>query len=187
MLLGVLDLVEVQLDRLGETAQRLRDRAALAGHIDLEALRHVPVFFLVYGSGEVSRRIHNPQCGISPILRLPNCTRCGQPGGAEWLSLARRVDSTAYRYRTIDEARSGQHRRVPNPVPRAPPSRFVVQRDDDLRNLPGHDPRPAGIDPSPMMRTLTLAGLLRSEISGLPAPMGRPHRHLDYRPHGEDR
>ena len=43
MLLGVLDLVEVQLDRLSEIAQRLRDRAALAGHVDLKALRHVPV------------------------------------------------------------------------------------------------------------------------------------------------
>ena len=60
MLLRVLDLVEVQLNRLGEIAQRLRDRAALAGHIDLETLRHVPVFFLVHGSGEVSWRIHNP-------------------------------------------------------------------------------------------------------------------------------
>ncbi len=76
MLLRALDLVEVQLDRLGEIAQRLRDRAALAGHIDLETLRHVPVFFLVHGSGEVSRRIHNPKCCISPILRLPDCTRC---------------------------------------------------------------------------------------------------------------
>ena len=60
MLLGVLDLVEVQLDRLSEIAQCLRDRAALAGHVDLKALRHVPVFFLVHGSGEVSWRIHNP-------------------------------------------------------------------------------------------------------------------------------
>jgi len=84
-LLGILDLVEVQLDRLGETTQRFRDRAALAGHIDLETLRHVPVFFLVYGSGEVSRRIHNPQCGISPILRLLHCARLAgdpRPGGA---------------------------------------------------------------------------------------------------------
>ncbi len=54
MLLGVLDLVEVQLDRLGESTRRLRDRAALVGDIDLETLRHVSAFFLVDGSGEVA-------------------------------------------------------------------------------------------------------------------------------------
>ena len=79
MLLGVLDLVEVQLDRLGETAQRLRDRAALAGHIDLEALRHVPVFFLVYGSSEVSRRIHNPSVASPRSFVCPTARDADRP------------------------------------------------------------------------------------------------------------
>ncbi len=87
MLLGVLDLVEVQLDRLGETAQRLRDRAALAGHIDLKTLGHVPVFYLVHGCGEILRRIHNLQCGSSPILGLPDARDSDRPEGAGWLAL----------------------------------------------------------------------------------------------------
>ncbi len=58
VLLGVVDLVEVQFDCLGEIAQGFGDRAALACHIDLEALRHVPVLFLVYSGGEVPRGAH---------------------------------------------------------------------------------------------------------------------------------
>jgi len=64
VLLGVFDLIEVQLDRLGEIAQGFGDRAALAGHIDLKALRHVPVLFLVHSGGEVPRGAHGVYCGI---------------------------------------------------------------------------------------------------------------------------
>ncbi len=112
MLLGVLDLVEVQLDRLGEITQRLRVRAALAGHIDLKTLRHVPVFFLVYGSGEISRRIHVPSVASPRSFVCPT-------------------------------ARDADRPEVPSGPPHtarwtAPLSRFVVQRDDDLRDLTGH-------------------------------------------------
>ena len=55
---GVIDLVKVERDSLGEIAQGFIDRTALAGDIDLKTLRHIPVFFLMYGSGQVPRRTH---------------------------------------------------------------------------------------------------------------------------------
>lgn len=63
MLLRVIDLVKIEADSLGEIAQGLVDRAALAGHVDLETLRHVPVLFLMYCGGQVPRRVHGPNCG----------------------------------------------------------------------------------------------------------------------------
>lgn len=69
VLLGVFDLVEVQLDRLGEIAQGFGDRATLAGHIDLKALCHVPVLFLVYRSSEVPGSAHGAYCGIVRCAR----------------------------------------------------------------------------------------------------------------------
>ncbi len=60
MPLGFIDLIEVERDSLGEVAQRLLNRAALAGHVDLKTLCHVPVLFLVYGGSEVPRCAHDP-------------------------------------------------------------------------------------------------------------------------------
>lgn len=37
---------------------------ALAGHVDLKALRHIPVLFLVYSGGEVPGGAYCGYCGI---------------------------------------------------------------------------------------------------------------------------
>ena len=62
MPLWVIDLFEVQSDSLGEVAQGFVDRMALAGDVDLKTLRHVPVFFLMYGGGQVPSGAHRSQC-----------------------------------------------------------------------------------------------------------------------------
>ena len=58
MPLRVVDLLEVERNSLGEVAQGLIDRRALAGDVDLETLRHVTVLFLMYGGGQVPRGAH---------------------------------------------------------------------------------------------------------------------------------
>lgn len=64
MPLGVVDLIEVEGDRLREIAQGFLDRVALAGYIDLKTLRYVPVLFLVDRGGQVARGTH----GLSVTL-----------------------------------------------------------------------------------------------------------------------
>jgi len=56
--LWVVDLIEVERDSLREVAQGFIDGAALAGHIDFQTLRYVPVLFPVYSRGQVARRAH---------------------------------------------------------------------------------------------------------------------------------
>lgn len=62
MPLRVIDLFEVESDSLGEVAQGLVDRTALASDVDLKTLRQVPVLFLMYGGGQVPNGIHRSQC-----------------------------------------------------------------------------------------------------------------------------
>jgi hypothetical protein len=50
-------LFEVQLNSLREIRERLVDRVPLTGHINLQALRDVPVLFPVQGSCQSARNI----------------------------------------------------------------------------------------------------------------------------------
>ena len=50
---------QVQLDRFSEVRQRIFDRVTLAGHVYLQALRDVPVFFLVQCSGQGMRQFRH--------------------------------------------------------------------------------------------------------------------------------
>jgi hypothetical protein len=56
--LGVVDFIEVERDSFREVAQGFVDGGALAGHIDFQTLRYIPVFFPVYRGGQVARRAH---------------------------------------------------------------------------------------------------------------------------------
>lgn len=75
MSLRIIDLVEIERDSFGEVAQGFLDCAALAGDIDLKALRDVPVFFLVYGDRQVPGRIH--ESSVTPWTPFRLCHREG--------------------------------------------------------------------------------------------------------------
>jgi hypothetical protein len=55
----VVDLFQVQLDGLGQVGQGLVKRVTLAGHVDLQALRDVPVLFPVQRSGQGKRNLRH--------------------------------------------------------------------------------------------------------------------------------
>ena len=62
MLLWIIHLIKVQRDSLREVTQCFVDGAALAGHIDLKALRYAPVLFQAYRGSESASHGRLPQC-----------------------------------------------------------------------------------------------------------------------------
>lgn len=71
MPLWVVDFIKVERDSFREVAQGFVDGVALAGHIDLQTLRYIPVLFPVYRGGQVARRAHGlsvtpESCSVVP-------------------------------------------------------------------------------------------------------------------------
>ena len=71
MPLRIIHLIKVERDSLREVAQSFVDGAALAGHIDLKALRYVPVFFLVYRGGQGATRGHSFSVTPNGLVVVP--------------------------------------------------------------------------------------------------------------------
>ncbi len=88
MPLWVFDLFEVESDSLGEVAQGLVDRTALASDVDLKALRHLPVLFLMYGSGQVPSGAHRSQCD-TPDAVPSSLPRQGRAPTQRWVGGSR--------------------------------------------------------------------------------------------------
>ena len=63
----VVHLFQVQLDGLGQVGQGFVDRVALAGHVDLQALRDVPVFFLVQRCSQRMRHLRHGTRIAAPL------------------------------------------------------------------------------------------------------------------------
>ena len=63
----VVDLFQVEFDSLREIDKRLVNRLALAGNVNFQALRDVPILFAVQGRGQGARRLlHPPSVAVLP-------------------------------------------------------------------------------------------------------------------------
>ncbi|MBV9059643.1 MAG: hypothetical protein JO296_01590 [Pseudonocardiales bacterium] len=62
MLLWIIRLIKVERDSFRKVPQSFVDCAAMAGHIDLKALRYAPVLFQAYRGSESAPHGRLPQC-----------------------------------------------------------------------------------------------------------------------------
>jgi hypothetical protein len=90
----VIYLFQVELDGLREIDECLVNRLALAGNVDFQALRDVPVLFAVQGRGQGARRILHV-----PSVALPGGSSLSQSAVTHW-------DSQRYHQQYLSDSKN---------------------------------------------------------------------------------
>ena len=104
----VINLAQIQLHRLGKVRHCLVDRLALAGHVNLQALRDIPVLFPVHRSGQDQWLRHDHR------LTQGTGSDC-HPGPMAWFSAA---EAAPVASRRLKSQIKSQRRQAPGDVQR---------------------------------------------------------------------